>query len=137
MNGTIFIPNPSVLTIAMVIILVQHYPKPTNQYQGNVTLDLSIAGQFMGQTYLNNLTIKPGDNFTPMTSSINQTAVLSLIASKNSPYTDGLVPFDITGNASVYNGKELPYFTQALAANKLTVKLNITKALNELGITSL
>jgi hypothetical protein len=91
----------------------------------------------MGQSYLNNLTLKPGDNFIPMTSAINQTAILSMITSKDNPYKDGLVPFVITGNSSVYDGKELPYFTEALAANNLTVSLNITKALNELGVGSL
>lgn len=85
----------------------------------------------MGQSYLNNLTLTPGDNYIPMTSSINQTAILSMISSKDNPYTDGLVPFAITGNSSVYNGQELPYFTEALASNNLTVKLNVTKALNE------
>jgi hypothetical protein len=34
----------------------------------------------------------------------------------------------------VYNGKQLPYFTQALASNNLTVNLNVTKALAELGL---
>ncbi|KAJ5670730.1 uncharacterized protein N7477_006093 [Penicillium maclennaniae] len=115
MNGTVFIPNPSVMTISM----------------GNVTLDLSVGGTFMGQSYLNNLTIQPGNNYFPMTSAINQTTILNLISSKDNPYTDGLVPFVITGNSSVYNGKELPYFTQALAANNLTVHLNITEALHE------
>lgn len=85
----------------------------------------------MGQSYLNNLTLQPGDNYFPMTSAIDQTAILNLISSKDNPYTDGLVPFVITGNSSVYNGKELPYFTEALAANNLTVNLNITKALDE------
>ena len=132
MNGTVFIPNPSVMTISMVLTP----PGPirltqTNVYQGNVTLDLSVGGTFMGQSYLNNLTLQPGDNYFPMTSAINQTTILSLISSKDNPYTDGLVPFVITGNSSVYNGKELPYFTEALAANNLTVHLNITKALYE------
>ena len=91
----------------------------------------------MGQSFLNDLTLKPGDNHIPMTSSINQTAILSIVTSSNNPYKDGLVPFVIRGNSSVYDGKELPYFTKALAANNLTVSLNITKALDELGVTSL
>lgn len=118
MNGTVYIPNPSVMTITM----------------GNVTLDLSVAGQPMGYSYLDNLVLKPGNNTLPMTSNVNQSAIISLVTSSNNPYKDGMVPFTITGNSSVYDGKQLPYFTQALAANNLTVNLNVTKALAEIGI---
>jgi hypothetical protein len=91
----------------------------------------------MGQSFLDNLILKPGNNTIPMTSTVNQTAIISMLTSKNNPYKDGVVPFDITGNSSVYNGKTLPYFTEALSANNLTVHLNVTKALAELGLTNL
>ncbi|OOQ91666.1 hypothetical protein PEBR_09010 [Penicillium brasilianum] len=118
MNGTVYIPNPSVMTITM----------------GNVTLDLSVAGQPMGYSYLDDLVLKPGNNTIPMTSNVNQSAIISLVTSSSNPYKDGVVPFTISGNSSVYDGKQLPYFTQALAANNLTVNLNVTKALAEIGI---
>ena len=139
MNGTVYIPNPSVMTITMVRSPT-HQPNPlpnnysSNMQQGNVTLDLSIAGQPMGYSYLDNLVLKPGNNTIPMTSNVNQSAIISLVTSSSNPYKDGMVPFTITGNSSVYNGKELPYFTQALASNNLTVNLNVTKALAEIGI---
>lgn len=72
-----------------------------------------------------------------MTSTVNQTAIIDLMVSHSHTYKNGIVPFDITGNSSVYNGKELPYFTDALRANHLTVGLNVTKALAEIGITNL
>ncbi|KAJ5390826.1 uncharacterized protein N7496_001894 [Penicillium cataractarum] len=118
MNGTVYIPNPSVMTITM----------------GNVTLDLSVAGIPMGYSYLDNLVLKPGNNTVPMTSTVNESAIITMVTSSSNPYKDGMVPFTITGNSSVYNGKQLPYFTQALAANNLTVSLNVTKALAEIGI---
>ncbi|KAJ5103916.1 hypothetical protein N7532_004445 [Penicillium argentinense] len=121
MDGTVYIPNPSVMTIEM----------------GNLTLDLSVAGKPMGQSFLDNLILKPGNNTIPMTSTVNQTAIISMLTSKSNPYKDGVVPFDITGNSSVYNGKTLPYFTEALSANNLTVHLNVTKALAEIGLTNL
>lgn len=88
----------------------------------------------MGHTYLDNLVLKPGNNSVPMTSTVDQAAIISMLLSKNNPYKDGLVPFDITGNSSVYHGKQLPYFTEALSANNLTVKLNVTKALAEINV---
>ncbi|KAJ5167757.1 uncharacterized protein N7482_003351 [Penicillium canariense] len=118
MNGTVYIPNPSVMDISM----------------GNVTLDLSVAGQPMGYSYLDNLELVPGNNTVPMTSTVNQTAIIALLTATDNPYTDGVIPFTITGNSSVWDGKELPYFTQALAANNLTVYLNVTKALAEIGL---
>lgn len=118
MNGTVYIPNPSVMTINM----------------GNVTLDLSVDGQLMGYSYLDNLTLKPGNNTIPMFSNVNQTDIINLITASSSPYKNGIVPFTISGNSSVYNGQELPYFSKALAANNLTVHLNVSQALAELGI---
>lgn len=82
----------------------------------------------MGYSYLDNLTLKPGPNLVPMTSTVNRSAVLDLVFGADSPYKDGVVPFQITGNSSVYHGQELEYFTEALKANTLTVGLNVSAA---------
>ncbi|CAG8898753.1 unnamed protein product [Penicillium egyptiacum] len=118
MNGTVVIPNASVMTIPM----------------GNVTLALELDGKPVGTTYLNNLVLKPGDNTVPMMGKVDQGAIITLLTSKSNPYKDGILPFDIIGNATSYNGKELPYFTKALAANKLSVKLNVLAALKAAGV---
>lgn len=91
----------------------------------------------MGQSFLDNLILKPGNNTIPMTSTVNQSAIISMLTSKDNTYKDGVVPFDITGNSSTYDGKDLPYFTKALSANNLTVNLNVSKALAEIGLTNL
>ncbi|KAJ5754017.1 uncharacterized protein N7511_008170 [Penicillium nucicola] len=118
MNGTVYIPNPSVMTISM----------------GNLTLNLAVNGKAMGQTYINDLVLKPGNNTIPMLANVDQAAILTMFASTSNPYKDGIVPFTITGNSSVYHGKNLEYFTEALAANKLTVNLNVYQALKEAGL---
>jgi len=118
MNGTVYIPNPSVMTISM----------------GNLTLNLAVNGKAMGQTYLNDLVLKPGNNTIPMLANVNQAAILTMFSSSDNPYKDGIVPFQITGNSSVYHGKNLEYFTKALAANNLTVNLNVYQALKEAGL---
>ncbi|KAF9884420.1 hypothetical protein FE257_001751 [Aspergillus nanangensis] len=106
-EGEVLIPNPSVMTITM----------------GNLTLDLAVDGTNIGQSFLNDLVLKPGDNKIAMTANVNQSALVPML----SKYEDKkyIVPCDITGNSSIYNGKHLPYFEKALAANVLKVDLNI------------
>ncbi|EAW08433.1 DUF3712 domain-containing protein [Aspergillus clavatus NRRL 1] len=113
MGGTVFIPNPSIMTIAM----------------GNVTLDLAVNGTSIGTSYLDDLVIVPGDNHHPMTSKIDLGAVIKFL----SAYPDGL-PVAITGNptnSSVYNEQPIPYFSQALASNELNVKLDLAKLMTD------
>ncbi|EEQ32924.1 hypothetical protein McanMca71_003657 [Microsporum canis] len=108
MKGDVFIPNPSVLTLAM----------------GNLTLDLSIDGHPIGTSILNDVIIKPGNNTIPMLANADLAYVLKQTG-MGSKYSNGIVPVTIIGNSSVANGKELPYYTKALAANTLKVNLNI------------
>jgi hypothetical protein len=60
-----------------------------------------------------------------MTANVNETSLFGFVITKDSKYKNGIIPVDIVGNSSVYNGQELPYFTRALASNKLRVDLNI------------
>lgn len=67
-----------------------------------------------------------------MRSIINQTLVIEKIVSD---YKDGLLPIDIVGNSSVYNGLHLPYFEQALAANTQHITLDVGAKLKAIGLT--
>ena len=66
-----------------------------------------------------------------MRSTVNQTLVLELIAQK---YKDGMLPVDIVGQSVVSDGVNLPYFEEALKANKLGVVLDVGKALAGVGV---
>ena len=72
--------------------------------------------------------IEPGDNLVEMASAVNQTYVLGLITAPGSKYSKGIIPLDVLGKTSVYNGKELSYFSKALASKKLRVDLNVLAA---------
>jgi hypothetical protein len=98
-------------------------------------MDLSVAGTPIGQSHFYNMILVPGNNTIPMTSTVNQSVVFSMITAKNSPYSSGIVPVDIRGNKSVYNGQELPYFSSALASNNITIELDVGKAISNLGLT--
>ncbi|KAL8925629.1 MAG: hypothetical protein Q9172_002133 [Xanthocarpia lactea] len=118
MVGEVFIPNPSVLTISM----------------GNVTFNNYVDDTFIGTSSLTDLVLKPGDNTVPMRSTVNQTFVIETVVGK---YTDGMLPVDIVGNSSVFDGEHLPYFEKALQANRQHIVLNVGAALAEVGGGSL
>ncbi|MCJ1416793.1 hypothetical protein MMC32_003131 [Xylographa parallela] len=113
--GAVRIPNPSVFTVAL----------------GNVTLDLSVAGRRIGTSTLADLVLAPGNNTVPMAAATNQTAVLELITGA---YTDGLLPVDIAGRSSVYDGVHLPYYEEALASVTQRVVLDVGAALKAAGV---
>ena len=114
-RGTVFIPNPTVITLAM----------------GNVTMDMSVDDTFIGNATLPNLFLVPGNNTVPIHVTVNQTAVVGLLQTPN--YRCGILPVDITGKKSMYNGEELTYYSAAVQANKLTNNLNVRPALEEAG----
>ncbi|KAJ5554892.1 hypothetical protein N7535_007335 [Penicillium sp. DV-2018c] len=119
MNGTVSIPNPTVITIPL----------------GNVTFNLSLEGHYLGETVLHDLVLKPGENIVPMEGTVDHGYVISFLTSKKNPYKDGVLPFEIAGNKSMYHGKELPYFTRALRANTLHVELDVAAALRAVNVT--
>lgn len=102
-----------------------------------MTLDVSVNGTQIGQSYLNNLTLQPGSNIIPLRSTINQTEVISLITGTKAAYPSGVIPLTIIGNSSVYNGVEIPYFTEALASNPLSTDMNVTQVLINSGLGEL
>ncbi|KAL4929282.1 DUF3712 domain-containing protein [Aspergillus undulatus] len=107
--GTVFIPNPSVLRLSM----------------GNLTLDVSAGnGTAVGQSFLNDLILEPGNNTVPMLSALDTDLLIEFVGEIGST-----LPLTIVGNSSVYNGEEIPYFTAALAANELTTDLNLLSVL--------
>ena len=96
-----------------------------NNEKGNVTLDLSVDGKPIGQSFLNELVLKPGDNNLEMSAKTDLMAVTKLLPK----YKNNIIPVDITGNSTTYNGQDLPYFAAALAANKLQVDLDVGEIL--------
>jgi len=109
LKGTAFVPNPSYITVTM----------------GNVTLNLATAQQgIVGTSTIPDMTLRPGDNYLPMTATLNQALVLKSMDAKT-----GIVEMLIDGNSSVYNGQHLTYYEQALKSNKLTLRMNVTQIL--------
>lgn len=113
--GNVHIPNPSFFTLDL----------------GNITMNLAIDGTAIGTSLLPNMVLKPGNNTFAMQSKVSQLEVLQLVRSK---YNNGIVPLEITGNSSVYNGQHLEYFEAAIRSNTVKLDLNLGPALKEIGI---
>ena len=109
-EGTVFIPNPSVLTLEL----------------GNVTFANSVDGTLIGNSTLPSLVLKPGDNTVTMRAVADQNAVLPLVVGK---YKDGKLPVTVTGESVIYNGQRLPYYEAALKASSQKVTLDVMSAL--------
>lgn len=117
-NATVTIPNPSVSTYEM----------------GNLTMSMSVNGLPIGIATLRDVVLRPGLNTFSMLATTNQTAVVGLIFG---PYKSGILPIDIVGNSTVYNGQHIPWYEQALQANKLTIHIDVIKALWQAGLAQL
>jgi len=107
-SGFAYIPNPSIITVAM----------------GNVTLSLATAKTgILGNSTILDMTVAPGNNTLPMTAFINQTQIISAMDS------EGYVDLIITGTSSVYNGQHITYYEKALASNVLHLSMNVKQIL--------
>jgi len=118
-NGTVMVPNPSVLTLAV----------------GDASFAISVDGTPIGNATMPDLTLKPGNNTYPINVASNVTAVTELLG--NPAYQCGMLPVDILGVSSVYDGQLLPYFTAALKHNSVRTMLNIVPALQKQGLGNL
>lgn len=100
-------------------------------------MDIFVNGTQIGKTFINDLSLKPGPNVLPVKSIINQTQVIGLVSGSKAPYPGGVIPLSIKGNSSVYNGVEIPYYTEGLAANTLETTMNVTQVLLDSGLAEL
>jgi hypothetical protein len=115
MIGTVYIPNPSVMTLDL----------------GNVTMNLAIDSTPIGYALLPSLVLKPGNNTVPMQAHVQPLVVYDLVSKK---YKNAIVPLDVTGNSSVSNGVHLTYYEDAIKSNTVRVDLNVGPALAAVGI---
>jgi hypothetical protein len=115
MIGTVYIPNPSVMTLDL----------------GNVTMNLAIDSTPIGYALLPNLILKPGNNTVNMQAHVQPLVVFDLVSKK---YKNAIVPLEIVGNSSIRNGENLKYYEEAIKSNVVKVDLNVGPALAAVGI---
>ncbi|MBA7489680.1 hypothetical protein ES702_00214 [subsurface metagenome] len=107
--GSVFILNPTVMSIAL----------------GNVTLALSVNGTSIGTGTLPNLVLGPGNNTIGMRAEVYKLVAAAIAMERQQT----ILPVDIQGNSSTFQGRQLPYYTTMLSQTRLRVDLDITKAM--------
>lgn len=107
-NGTANIPNASHFTLDI----------------GNVTFINYIEDEEVGELFIDNLLLHPGDNIVNITALMDQGSVIS--AARRRPYCEtGIVPFKLLGKEVDNHGQDLSYFATALGSSNQTVEINI------------
>lgn len=92
--------------------------------QGNITFDNFIEDQKVGNLYIENFLLVPGDNIVNITATMNQGDVLSVLATK--PYCEtGIIPFKLLGENVTNQNQNLSYYAAALASVNQTVEIDI------------
>ncbi|OGM49896.1 hypothetical protein ABOM_001520 [Aspergillus bombycis] len=119
LRGTATLPNHSVVTFAL----------------GNVTLNLKTADIIIGQGYLENVVLKPGNNTMPLRATLNIRTVLEnlidIVGAQASALMDGKLEISASGNSTVYNGKHIPYFEEVLNNLTITARVPIMTILSD------
>ncbi|OJJ34567.1 hypothetical protein ASPWEDRAFT_173978 [Aspergillus wentii DTO 134E9] len=119
LRGTITLPNHSAITLAL----------------GNVTLNLKTAGLIIGQGFLDNVVLKPGNNSMPLRATLSiQTVlenILDILSAQKSALTDGELEICASVNSTVYNGKHITYYEEVLNSLTLTARVPIIKVLTD------
>ncbi|KAI1336844.1 hypothetical protein F5Y15DRAFT_392378 [Xylariaceae sp. FL0016] len=115
-QGTIHIPNPSLLTLEV----------------GNATFANFFNGSVIGNTTIDNLILYPGGNQFSAQAEISVVPVLKALLQE--PYCEnGILPIQLSGTSVINNGQSLPYFANALGAQNQTLQLNIGQAAKNNG----
>ncbi|KAK3902466.1 hypothetical protein C8A05DRAFT_44120 [Staphylotrichum tortipilum] len=96
---------------------------------GNVTFHNYLLGEEVGTVFIDNLTLRPGNNEYKMRATIQNGPVITALGKK--PYCEqgGVLPFQIRGKSVTNHGQSLSYFADALGASNQTVNIPIGEAI--------
>lgn len=110
-------PNPSVLTIQI----------------GDIVLDIKAGDLVIGNATVKDLTLKPGDNVSPMTGVLDLSTILTnlgdVLKSQSSLLSSGNLTLDTITRSVVWNGEEVPYYTKVMSELTLVAKVPIAETL--------
>lgn len=100
-------------------------------------MDLKNADLTVGNATLENLTLKPGNNSISLQGTVDFSTILhnikSILQSQGKNIRQGYLTLDAIGRSVVYNGTEIPYYTEIMQSLTLPAKVPI----NELLVNSL
>lgn len=141
--GNVTIPNRSFITFEIVcrapppprscfrrirILLTCYVP-----LQGNASFTNFLLGEAVGTVYIDNMTLRPGDNNLTMRANISTAPVLTAI--QEEPYCEtGMLPFQLQGLDVTNHGQYLSYYAESLGATNQSVSIDVGQALSDLGV---
>ncbi|PSR82272.1 hypothetical protein BD289DRAFT_371512 [Coniella lustricola] len=116
--GTVIIPNRSLVSFEI----------------GNVSFATYLLGENVGTTYIDDVTLYPGNNSFPLRGNVSTGPVLTEIQER--PYCeDGMLLFVLQGSNVTNHGEYLSYYANSLSTINETVSLNISADLAAIGLT--
>ena len=98
--------------------------------QGDLTFNLTLDGIDIGQAYLTDFTLRPGNNNYNMNSNMKLSVITTYITQPGTPYSNGILPIKATGVQCSHNGVVIPYLTKAISSLTLTYKLSLPDTLS-------
>lgn len=117
MIGNINLPNPSVLTIQI----------------GDIVLDIKSGDLVIGNATVKDLTLKPGDNVSPVTGVLDLTTILmnlgEVLKSQASLFSSGNLTLDTITRSVVWNNEEVPYYTKVMSELTLVAQVPLAETL--------
>lgn len=97
-------------------------------------VDSNGTAENVGNIFIDNLTIAPGNHSYALRGTASQTPVLQQIQER--PYCDtGDIPFLLQGLNVTNHGQYLSYFADSLASTNQSVAIPIKTDLENLGLT--
>lgn len=114
--GFATIPNPSVLSLEI----------------GNATFANFFDGKDIGELFIDNMSLVPGNNNVSVRATIEQTPVLGALGKRpvcEEGPRNGILAFELAGKRVVnLQNETLPYYEAALASAKQQTEINVGKA---------
>lgn len=126
--GKVLIPNPTVVTIEMVIASqyapLVYFKVANTIFKGNVHISFSLNGIVLGLGTIPNLTITPGNHQYDFQGKLGDKAMTALLTAiitggKNTALT-------VKGNGTEIGGVDIPWLTAPLASLEVTVPIAVS-----------
>jgi len=91
---------------------------------GNVSFTNFVGDEEVGTLFIENLLLRPGDNFVDISGAMDNVAILTLVRSPEY-CEDGIIPFKLLGKNVTNHGQDIPYFAAGLGSANQTVDIDI------------
>lgn len=117
----------------ILFLRLTHLLIPFLSIQGNTSFINFLLNENVGTVFIDNMTLRPGDNNLTLRANISTAPVLTDI--QKAPYCEtGILPFQLQGLNVSNHGQYLSYFALALASTNQSVSIDVGADLEDLGL---